>query len=140
MKTKLLLLSAAIMLSTTASAALNGPDNMPWKASADTPNTSAHSGIVVTDSTYAQCVTQFQNAMTNHAYYHGDTFTNIQYCHYNPASGVAGGYYELQLAVELADLETDYNITEYLQKKEAVLKEYYKKVEVLPDAPRETRK
>jgi hypothetical protein len=140
MKSKLLLLSAAFLLSTSANAAFNGPDNSPWKASADTPNTTAHTGIVVTDSTYAQCVVQFQNAMNSHAYYHGDTFTNIQYCHYNPASGVMGGYLELELAAELADLETDYNITEYLQKKEAVLKEYNEKVEVLPLAPRETRK
>jgi hypothetical protein len=136
MKIKLLLLSSALFFSSAMFAAPNGPDANPWKASADIAGSSGQ-GIVVTDTTYAACVTQFQNAMDSHSYYHGDVFVNIQYCQYRPAGTISVGKYELmQLSDGMIDLENSYNINEYNLKKEALLTQYENQVEVLPPVPR----
>lgn len=140
MKLKLLILASSLVLSNAANAALGGVDGAPWKASADTVGAPGHSGIVVTDSSYAACVAQFQAAMDSHAYYYGDVFTNIKYCHYNPAGTVAvGEEAELQLSDALIELEANHNIHEFLQKKEALLKIYESRVETLPEVPRRSR-
>jgi hypothetical protein len=139
MKLKLLILATSLVLSNAANAALGGTDGSPWKASADTVGAPGHSGIVVTDSTYAACVAQFQAAMDSHAFYHGDVFSNIKYCHYNPGGVVAvGEYAELQLSEALIDLEGDHNIHEYLQKKQSLLKRYKSQAESLPEVPRKS--
>lgn len=139
MKLKLLILATSLVLSNAANAALGGVDGSPWKASADTVGAPGHSGIVVTDSTYAACVIQFQAAMDSHAFYHGDVFTNIKYCHYNPAGTVAvGEYAELQLSDALIELEENHNIHEFLQKKQSLLKLYKSRAETLPEVPRKS--
>lgn len=112
-----------------------GTDNLPWKASADIVGQPG-SGIVVTDATYSQCVQQFQNAMDSHAYYHGYTFENIQYCSYKPFSTSVGGYTELELEKSLIELEDEYNIKEYIAKRDAVIETFIKENPPLPLAPK----
>jgi hypothetical protein len=141
MKYNFLLSSALLVLSVSAHAAYTGPNNLPWRAWADIANnTSSHSGIAVTAATQSQCITQFQNAMNSHAYHHGDTFSNIHYCSYVSIGGVFGGYHEVMLDTELGGLEDEYNINEYLEKKNAALEKYYESVEVLPAVPNVRRK
>ena len=144
MRASLLALSASLSLS-----AAQTPGTNYWAASADTVNSTNHSGIVVTDSTYAACVEQFEAAMTSHAYWHGDVFTNIHGCHYvsvGSAGGVNQIYQELsivngsttplptdvQIALEekfikkMSTLEVEYQISEFIKKRDALVDQHNK--------------
>jgi len=126
---------ATLAFSSTAIALPGGVDNHPWKASADITNSSGHTGIVVTGSSYYECNQRFQDSMSNHAYYHGDTFGNIQNCSYNPFTNVVGGLHEVRLESQLIELEDEFNIGEYEQRKQQLLEQYEDSVEPLPQAP-----
>jgi len=147
----------ALCASLPAGAALPGGVNY-WAASADTVGSPFHTGIVVTDSTYAACVAQFSNAMASHASAHGDSFTNIQNCHYVSSShgGVSEAHQELhyvggvappiphdvQLAIEakfiqdMSSLEEEHQITEFISKRNALVEKYVKKLSVRKAAQR----
>lgn len=112
-----------------------GTDNLPWKASADVANVPG-AGIVVTAATSSECSQQFQDAMDSHAYYHGYTFENIQYCSYKPFSTSAGGYTELEMEKSLIELEDEYNIKEYVAKRDAIIEAFIKENPPLPVAPK----
>lgn len=127
--------------SSTASALPGGTDNFPWKASADIINSpGGNTGIVVTGASYAQCHQRFQDAMASHAYYHGDIFGNIKNCSYKPFNSVIGTTYQAELQAQLKQLEDDYNIGEYEQRKLELLKNYEEEVEVLPRTPDDFRR
>jgi len=122
-----------MMVSWVASAYPSGPDGQPWKASADIVNSSSHSGIVVTDSTYAGCSTQFSNAMDSHAYNHGDIFDNIKYCSYNPFGPAVGVFVEKEAAkddldTQISDLEADFDIARFISLRNKIIRLYRKQI------------
>ena len=139
----------ALIASSPLSAQYAGPNY--WAASADTPNSTMHTGIVVTDSTYAACVNQFSAAMASHTSAHGDVFSNIHNCHYvsnsyNPGVNQAhlelnyinGGTtplpHDIQTALtekfieNMSGLEEQYQVAEFIKQRDALLEKHFKRV------------
>jgi len=131
-----------------------GPGNY-WAASADTVGSPFHTGIVVTDSTYAACVAQFSSAMASHTSAHGDVFSNIQNCHYIPSTSGGGGYggasvahqelhyaggavsplpHDVAIAMEekfigdMSSLEEEYQVSEFIRKRDKLVEAYTRRL------------
>jgi hypothetical protein len=118
-----------------------------WAASAAITNNTAETGIVVTASTQADCITQFSAAMSDHAAAHGDLFNITKNCGYvsnviypNAESAllelnyVGGGGKPLpldeQMALEaeffkdMGQLEERYRVARFIEQRDALVEQY----------------